>query len=253
LKEVDFTCLKHGAQRVKIVHLTEEWASPTCDACAKDRLAAHERAEEHRSGARARESKDYLIRNNLAKSAVPPRFESRTFDNYVATDDGSRTALATCRDYAVDFPERLQAGSSLVLCGNAGTGKTHLACSIANHVIRQHALSAVYMTVGRAFRSVKDTYRRDSGRTEQEVLSHFAAPELLILDEIGVQYGSDTEKNILFEIVNERYEALKPTILISNLAMPALTEYAGERVIDRMKENGGRVVVFDWKSRRGAA
>jgi len=88
--------------------------------------------------------------------------------------------------------------------------------------------------------------------SEDEAIAFFVAPDLLVLDEIGVQYGSETEKNILFEIVNERYEAMKPTILISNLAMTTLTEYAGERVIDRMKENGGKCIVFDWKSRRGA-
>ena len=222
---------------------------------AQDRLAAHERTEEHRTGVRARESKDYLIRNNLAKSAVPPRFESRTFDNYIAADDGSRTALATCRDYAVDFPERLQAEqfADPVRQRRDREDPPRLFDRQPRHPAARGFFGQVYMTVGRAFRSVKDTFRRDSGRAEQEVLSHFAAPELLILDEIGVQYGSDTEKNILFEIVNERYEALKPTILISNLARLALTEYAGERVIDRMKENGGRVVVFDWKSHRGAA
>ncbi|WP_020472381.1 ATP-binding protein [Zavarzinella formosa] len=252
LKEVDFTCPAHGHQRVKVVRLTEEWASPTCGSCDEERLSSGGRAEDQRNGVRAREAKEYQIRNHLAKSAIPARFEGRSFTNYQADDDESRKALATCRDFATEFPDRLLTGSSLILCGNAGTGKTHLACAIALHVIRKHALSAAYMTVGRAFRMVKDTYRRDSGKTEQEVLSRFAAPELLVLDEIGIQYGSDSEKNILFEIVNERYEALLPTILISNLALPALTEYAGERVIDRMKENGGKLVVFDWKSHRGA-
>jgi DNA replication protein DnaC len=46
---------------------------------------------------------------------------------------------------------------------------------------------------------------------------------------------------------------MKPTILISNLAIGPLAEFAGDRVIDRMKENGGKLVVFDWKSHRGAA
>ena len=111
----------------------------------------------------------------------------------------------------------------------------------------------MYVTAGKAFRAVKDTYRRDSGKSEEEALAGFAQPDLLVMDEIGVQYGSSTELNILFDIVNERYERMLPTILISNLALPKLAEYAGERVIDRMRENGGKMIVFDWKSHRGTA
>lgn len=97
---------------------------------------------------------------------------------------------------------------------------------------------------------VKDTYRRDSDTSESEIIKRLAFPHLLIIDEIGVQYGSDAEKNILFDIINERYESLRPTILISNLNLPKLAEYAGDRVIDRMKEGGGKVLIFDWKSHR---
>lgn len=73
---------------------------------------------------------------------------------------------------------------------------------------------------------------------------------MLILDEVGVQFGSESEKIILFEILNERYLNMKPTILISNLNPAALQEYVGERVMDRMRENGGIILKFDWKSHR---
>jgi DNA replication protein DnaC len=43
---------------------------------------------------------------------------------------------------------------------------------------------------------------------------------------------------------------MKPTVVISNLAKEALGEFIGERSIDRLRENGGRLVVFDWASYR---
>lgn len=76
-------------------------------------------------------------------------------------------------------------------------------------------------------------------------------PDLLILDEVGVQHGSDTEKLILFEIINGRYEAARPTIVISNLDAAGLEQFLGERAFDRLREGGGRLVVFDWESHRG--
>jgi DNA replication protein DnaC len=75
--------------------------------------------------------------------------------------------------------------------------------------------------------------------------------DLLILDEIGVQFGSETERNLLFDVLNERYEDCKPTLLLSNLPKQDVAKYLGERVMDRLREDGGRVVVFDWESHRG--
>ncbi|EIG27035.1 hypothetical protein HMPREF1054_2009, partial [Haemophilus paraphrohaemolyticus HK411] len=50
--------------------------------------------------------------------------------------------------------------------------------------------------------------------------------------------------------INERYEAMKPTILISNLSQQELGAYVGERIVDRMREGGGAMIAFDWESYR---
>ena len=75
--------------------------------------------------------------------------------------------------------------------------------------------------------------------------------DLLILDEVGVQFGSDTEKLILFDVLNERYEKRRPTLVLSNLSLPDVEQYLGERIFDRLREDGGEAVVFDWESHRG--
>ncbi|EJF3060091.1 ATP-binding protein, partial [Escherichia coli] len=72
----------------------------------------------------------------------------------------------------------------------------------------------------------------------------------LIIDEVGVQFGSDAEKLIMFEIINTRYEYMKPTILISNQSKDELSAFIGERVIDRMNDGGGCTLAFTWDSYR---
>ncbi len=251
-RTVDLACGRHGTVLVEQFRLAgSPWGEPRCGKCLAEQEAeqeAKQAGERLREAARARARR---IERNLEQSRIPARFADRDFASYVPDGERAAKVLSLCADYARDFPAHKAAGQGMILCGNTGTGKTHLACAIASRVIREHAASAVYVTAGRAFRAVKDTYRKDSGRTEEEAISDFARPDLLVLDEIGVQYGSAAELNILFDIVNERYERLLPTVLISNLALPKLTEFAGERVIDRMKENGGKVIVFDGKSRRG--
>ena len=90
------------------------------------------------------------------------------------------------------------------------------------------------------------------GRNGWRVIAEQGARRITrMLDEIGLQHGSESEKIILFEILNERYMQCKPTILISNLDIKDLKEYITERIIDRMRDGGGQKIVFDWESNRG--
>ena len=75
---------------------------------------------------------------------------------------------------------------------------------------------------------------------------------LLIIDEIGIQFGSDTEKLLISEIIDNRYQNLLPTVLISNLDLAGIKSCIGERSYDRLREDGGKVVAFNWDSHRGA-
>lgn len=249
---VDFACDVHGNVKDRQIKLstTSGWGKPRCEQCLKEKCEQEEKESLEREERDRIASRKANIASMLRGSEIPERFRARTFENYLAETDKATAALNQCQDYAKDFQERKKRGQCIIMCGTTGTGKTHLACSIAHHIISNFALSAVYMTASRAFRMVKDTYRRESEKTEQEAIRFFAQPDLLILDEIGIQYGSDTEKNILFDIINERYENLLPTILISNLNLDGLSGYVGDRVLDRMKENGGKLMIFDWKSHR---
>ncbi|MNY17699.1 DNA replication protein DnaC [compost metagenome] len=120
------------------------------------------------------------------------------------------------------------------------------------HRVLGAGYTARFAVVLDAMQAVKGTYRKDSAMTEAAVIEKLTAPDLLVLDEIGNQYGTDAERIILSNVINARYNAMKPTILLSNLAKDALAKELGDRVIDRMREGGGRMVVFDWESQRGA-
>ena len=90
----------------------------------------------------------------------------------------------------------------------------------------------------------------NSAESEQGVIDRLIEPCLLIVDEVGVQVGSDHEKLLMFEVLNGRYQSMRPTILISNLSVDELETFLGHRVMDRYRECGA-VLPFDWKSHRG--
>ena len=70
--------------------------------------------------------------------------------------------------------------------------------------------------------------------TEDDVIDRISKIGLLVLDEIGVQKGSDAERRILFSVMDRRLTNKKPTILLTNLPPEALLALLGDRLMDRV-------------------
>jgi DNA replication protein DnaC len=219
-----------------------------CPTCAAD-ARAKEEARKEREALRERQHRVAQLRNN---AGIPQRFAAREFADYATTVPAQRRALGVCKAFAEAWPETLKAGASLVLTGGPGTGKTHLACAVGNAVMETHLAAVAFGTVAGLLRHIKDTYRKDSDRSEQDAIDDLVRPDLLIVDEVGVQVGSEHEKLLMFEVLNSRYQELRPTILISNLNTADLEAFLGQRVMDRYRECGS-VLAFDWPSHRGRA
>ncbi|WP_176471365.1 ATP-binding protein [Enterobacter cloacae] len=250
------TCEKHGQYECRtrtypnsLIKIPPR--SSICPGCLSDELIRLQ-GEKIRNDEAARKRNIDLLLDGLN---IPARFENCTLQNYEPVNDDAKRALKVCQAYASRWPERLQKGGGLVMCGKPGTGKNHLALAIARHAITEHQSSAVFTTALKIAREYKSTWSKGSSRTEDEVIRYFTKPDLLIIDEVGVQFGSDAEKLIMFEIINTRYERMKPTILISNQTREELSAFIGERVLDRMSDGGGCTLSFTWDSYRskGAA
>ncbi|HBD0204319.1 TPA: ATP-binding protein, partial [Escherichia coli] len=106
-------------------------------------------------------------------------------------------------------------------------------------------LASVEITdVMRLTRAVKNCWRNDSEKTADEVIERYASMDLLIIDEVGVQFGSAAEMAILQEIINARYESILPTILISNLSPEELWAFISPRIADRITDGGRNWLSF---------
>lgn len=244
----DARCDTHGPFQRRVL---QPWpGAPAirgkCPECAE----AEGRAAAAETKRREALERQLEVRRLTGLAGIPPRFADRSFAAYQAETTGQRTALGVCRRFAQDFPAQRERGRSLVLTGGPGTGKTHLACAIANAVMADHLAVARFVTVSDMLRRIKETYRKDATMGEGEVIRGFVACDLLVLDEIGVQVGSEHEKLLLFEVLNGRYQELRPTILLSNLSADELEDFLGHRVMDRFRECG-TVLAFDWDSYRG--
>lgn len=258
LGEVVNTCSAHGTytstgMRYSIGRIQREVWTP-CPDCEEARLAAERQAEVEKAATASRQRLEAM----LNEAAIPARFAGRTLASYNAETPEQQRALKVATDFAVNFAERRRRGESLILLGAPGTGKSHLAAAILQAIMPAHC--GLYTTCAGLIRAVRNTWRKDAERSEGQVLSILAEVPLLVIDEVGVQYGTDSEQNILFEVLDRRYRDMMPTILLANLKLkrekegdPAgLREVLGERVYDRLTETA-RIVTFEGESYRARA
>lgn len=238
------TCDAHGDYHSKGTKLSrgrEIWTR--CPRCVEEYEAA-ERAERER---RAAELAKADMEAKLDQVAIPARFIGRTLDNFNADTEEQRYALTVARDYLENFDAYAKRGEGLILSGMPGTGKSHIAGAILQGLLPKRV--GLYTTCMGIIRSVRGTWRKDSERSESEVLTLLRDVPLLVVDEIGVQYGTDGEQTILFDVLDGRYREMRPTILLTNQDRAGLKQFIGERAYDRLTETA-RWIPFDWPSYR---
>ena len=238
-------CRIHGAFTETLMP-NEQWSG--CPECLEEGKAHQRQAEKRDRAGQTRAAKLEQLREG---AMIPRRFQQRTLENFVTDGhDGKAFSLAASRRYVERFEDRLAQGGGMVMTGSVGTGKSHLAYGIGNALLDQ-GYRVMGIDVYELIDLIKERAFSQKGGSEREAIKAFVAPlDLLILDEVGAQLGTEWERLMLFKIINERYKQMLPTVLISNCDAKELENYLGERVVDRMNEGGGMTLVMDWPSYR---
>lgn len=126
----------------------------------------------------------------------------------------------------------------LLFTGQVGSGKTFLACCIANALLKKGnpVLFAVVPDLLDQIRSTYDTGRNNEELTEFDLLEQARQVPLLILDDLGAHNYTEWTKNKIYSIINYRLNHRLPVIVTTNISPEDLEGYLGERTTSRLLE-----------------
>ena len=140
---------------------------------------------------------------------------------------------ADIHDYALEL---INSSPKMVLITGAtpGTGKTGLAVSMLMGFARRIPQSTKFKPFYLIMSEIKRAIERDTDSTVEETIKKYSDIGMLCIDDIGAEQTTEYQIGILYQILNNRIENGKITIVTTNLSGEELARRFGARIQDRL-------------------
>lgn len=174
----------------------------------------------------------------LRNAKIPDKFLDASISNFELSkyeEDGSRSAAAYAKRLAARFVERFedikeQAKGIYFYSRKKGSGKTRLAISIGNALLKRYGIVPLYIPATDIFSEIQSTFGKDSEKSTTTVVNAFKNAQLLIIDDIGVEESSNRWKDrnvwkerMMNEILEYRMNNKLITMFTANLPINELS------------------------------
>lgn len=158
--------------------------------------------------------RERTIQQYLASARIPRRYQQCDLSNFDTGISSHRQAHQKITRFIEQFPV---VDRGLLLHGDHGVGKTHLAVALLKDVIRLKGARGLFYETRDLLKLVRDTYTTQSEATELEVLRPVFEAELLVLDDVGSEKKSEWVEETLGLVINTRYSERRVTVITTNL------------------------------------
>ena len=193
------------------------------------------------------------VRHNIPLIGFPDRHRANTELSGTEWQEAYQKALAIA-----------ESGGIIVCYGRRGTGKTQIAVEIARNAKLPHSEKpraewkmqshpehrpALYVKAMEIFIDLKNSFQRPSAPSEKAIIEKLASAAFLVIDEAHVRGETKYEDDKLTHIIDKRYDAMRPTMLITNLQRKEFAAQLSPSILNRIEEHGGGIEC-NWESFR---
>ncbi len=176
---------------------------------------------------------DELITAFKEKSLMNKDLEEATLKSYFPQNESQKQALIKANEYVDNFDKR----KGLIIQGDPGLGKSHLAASIVKEIVsKKH--TGIFISLPRLMTELRATYSKASNLKEIDILTGLQKVDLLVLDDLGVEIDGKKDeaaawaRGKVYEVIDSRIGM--STIYTTNFNAKQLFGMYGERDFSRM-------------------
>ncbi len=172
------------------------------------------------------------------ESQIPRKYMWKFIDDFEIVNDVALKLISTANRFSEDITEQERKKGNY-LYGPAGSGKTLLACIILQELMLKYALSGRFIDISRQFfQRLKRSYNSSDELygSGARILDDLIEVPFLVIDDFGVQRNTEWESEMLYNLIDSRYEQERLTIITSNVHINEFKDIAYGRVHSRIKE-----------------
>ena len=196
-------------------------------------------------------------RQRIAASNIPKRYAHCSLENFREVSTMLKNAKSRVQEF-VDLWPATDEGRGLLLMGACGVGKTHLAVAALLEIIRTAKPGRLlFSNFQDLIQEIQASFDSDEVPSKSEILKPLLEADLLVLDELGSQKPTQFVQDILYYVINTRYNEERTTIFTTNyFDTPAdakeesLTQRIGSRLRSRLYEMSSLVQITGAKDFR---
>lgn len=186
----------------------------------------------------------------ISMAKIPLKYRGMDFEDFKTDTPERAKVFKQVQGYFNDAAKDFIIGKNLILTGNFGTGKTLLMSILSNRLTGDYAFRVCYINAVDLINEIKDSFNTATKITTKDVLNRYISADFLFIDDIDKLNATDYVRELMYSIINARYESESPVVISSNNPIEVLDEqFFGEAVVSRLLEKS-TLIQFKSKNAR---